>query len=146
MAASQAALLLHRFFLEKVSGPRWEALDRREKPASSDASHINPFIQLDKLPSNMVQAKDSELYKPVLMESYTSPGGIDNTPIQGFKPFGSSVLEHHIPRNEVRRYDSSLHSKADCRSFRIIGNTSWSKGRWCARKRVTVTGLQGVYD
>ncbi|KAJ6869466.1 hypothetical protein NC651_034260 [Populus alba x Populus x berolinensis] len=66
MAASQAALLLHRFFLEKVSGPRWEALDRREKPASSDASHINPFIQLDK-------AKDSELYKPVLMESYTSP-------------------------------------------------------------------------
>ncbi|KAJ6869448.1 hypothetical protein NC651_034247 [Populus alba x Populus x berolinensis] len=57
MAASQAALLSHT-----------------EKPASSDASHVNPFIQLDKLPSNMVQAKDSELYKPVLMESYTSPG------------------------------------------------------------------------
>ena len=30
--------------------------------------------------------------------------------------FGSSVLKHHIPRNEVRRYDSSLHSfsKTEC--------------------------------
>ncbi|KAG6747333.1 hypothetical protein POTOM_049731 [Populus tomentosa] len=32
----------------------------------------NIFLEL---PSNMVQAKDSDLYKPVLMESYTSPGG-----------------------------------------------------------------------
>ena len=42
----------------------------------------NIFLEL---PSNMVQPKDSEIYKPVLMESYTSPGGFlqnFNVPIE----------------------------------------------------------------